>query len=193
MSGGGLPVVNYLSYIRKQVSWMFRKYLLLVIGCGFGLLVLGQDEVVRAQQELIGSKLWSLKFTDWVQNRPADTSFRGKFKVLEFWASWCKPCLEAVPHLNDLQSQFSDSSIVFLSVAYEEPASLQKAMDKVNFETIVVSDQTKRLQTMLRVAYRGVLLIPRTVLLGPDNKILWYGTPAALDRSLINFFLKRKS
>lgn len=172
---------------------MFRKYFLLVICCGFGLLSLGQDQAVRAQQELIGSKLWSLKFTDWVKNQPADTSFRGKFKVLEFWASWCKPCLEAVPHLNDLQRAYSDSSIVFLSVAYEAPAALKKAMEKVNFETIVVSDQTNRLQTMLRIAYKGVLLIPRTVLLGPDNKILWYGTPAALDRSLINFFLKRKS
>ncbi|MFN4315693.1 MAG: TlpA family protein disulfide reductase [Chitinophagaceae bacterium] len=171
----------------------FRQLVLLGSFCFLSVAALGQREAVQAQQELVGSKLWRLEFTDWIRNQPEDSSFRGKYKVLEFWASWCRPCLEAVPHLNELQRRFSDSAIVFLSVAYEAPESLKKAMEKVNFETIVVSDQTQQLHLQLRIGYRGTLFLPRTVILGPDNKILWYGTPRALTEKLIETFLKRKS
>ena len=39
--------------------------------------------------------------------------------VVEFWATWCPPCREAIPHLNELADQFTDRSINFLSVTHE--------------------------------------------------------------------------
>ena len=148
-----------------------------------------QKEQKKAQRELIGSRLMKLEFTDWLLNKPADTTLNGRLKVLEFWASWCKPCLEAVPHLNQLQRHFSDSSVLFLSVTNEAPPVAERGLSKVRFETIVVSDQTNRLQHLLRVAYQGQLFLPQTVLLDANNRILWYGTPLELSAERINQFL----
>ncbi len=148
-----------------------------------------QQDVFLAQKELIGSKLWQLSFTDWLQNQPADTSFKGKYKVLEFWATWCKPCLEAVPHLNKMQKQFADSNIVFLSVTHQTPEETAKTLEKYNFETIVVSDRSRRIHDMLRIAYKGTMGLPRTVILDANNNILWYGNPKALTPKLIKSFL----
>jgi thiol-disulfide isomerase/thioredoxin len=57
--------------------------------------------------------------------RPATTMFQlmteawGRATVLEFWATWCPPCREAIPHLNELADQFKDSPIDFLSLTPE--------------------------------------------------------------------------
>lgn len=44
---------------------------------------------------------------------------RGKVVVLEFWATWCQPCVATIPHLNDLAEQFRNKPIVFISVTSE--------------------------------------------------------------------------
>ena len=44
---------------------------------------------------------------------------KGKVVVLEFWATWCGPCVRSIPHLNDLAEQFKDRPVVFISVTSE--------------------------------------------------------------------------
>jgi thiol-disulfide isomerase/thioredoxin len=39
---------------------------------------------------------------------------KGKVVVLEFWATWCGPCIKAMPHLNDLVEQFKNKPVVFI-------------------------------------------------------------------------------
>ncbi len=149
-----------------------------------------QPQLYRAQQELIGSKVWKLEFTHWLKNPPADTSFDGRLKVLEFWATWCRPCLRAIPHMNALQREFQDSSIVFLSVTHQSLEETRATMEKYNFETIVVSDSTQRVHQLLRIAYNGTMGLPRTVIVDAENNIRWYGNPQSLSPKLIRRMLK---
>ena len=62
---------------------------------------------IKAQKKLIGDKIEKIEFTDYLKNEPKNKDFENKFKIIEFWATWCKPCLEAVPHLNELKSEFN--------------------------------------------------------------------------------------
>lgn len=149
-----------------------------------------QSNLFKPQEEIIGTTAAELRFTDYLLNEPADKSFNKKFKVLEFWATWCKPCLKAVPHLNKLQQKFRDSNIVFLSITYEGPAIAQKAFSKVDFETVVVSDQTRAVHQALRVQYNGTMPLPRTVLIDDQNKIIWFGSPNDLNAKKLERFLR---
>lgn len=170
-----------------------RRFFFLIMFAVFALAapVRAQEHAYAAQQELVGSRLLDLHFTDWLKNQPADTNFQGRFKVLEFWATWCRPCLAAVPHLNKLQREFADSNIVFLSVTYQTPEETKATLAKHNFETIVVSDRNRRLHNLLRISYNGTMGLPRTVILDKNNNILWYGNPKRLSARVIKEFLRR--
>ena len=166
--------------------------LLLLVGFCPGL-SFAQSDLFKPQNELIGTTVGEIKITDYLLNEPANKNFNNKFKVLEFWATWCKPCLKAVPHLNKLRDKFSDSNLVFLSITYESPEVVQKVFSKVKFETIVVSDQTRTIHRALRVQYNGTMPLPRTVLVDDQNRIVWYGSPKDLSEKLIKRFLGKES
>jgi uncharacterized protein (TIGR03435 family) len=55
-------------------------------------------------------------------------ALRGKAVVIEFWATWCAPCVDAIPHLNELAKQFASRPIQFISVTSEEKAVVEKFM-----------------------------------------------------------------
>jgi thiol-disulfide isomerase/thioredoxin len=166
------------------------KKLIFLFICLIPAMLLAQDELFKPQKELIGTTVNEIKLTDYVLNEPANKNFSNKFKVLEFWATWCKPCLKAVPHLNKLQRKFSDSNLVFLSVTYEKPEVAQKVFSKIKFETVVVSDQTRTIHQVLRVQYKGTMPLPRTVLIDNQNRIIWYGSPKELSEKKVAQFLK---
>lgn len=168
------------------------KKALFVVCFLFPTLLFAQFYLSKVQAELIGTKAKDLTITDYLQNKPADTSFNSKFKVVEFWATWCKPCLRAVPHLNRLQKKFQNKNVVFLSFTYEPPEVTMKTLEKVKFESIVVSDQTKNTHRSLHIEYKGTMILPRTVLIDDENNIVWYGNPDKLSEKLIERFLRKE-
>jgi uncharacterized protein (TIGR03435 family) len=64
-----------------------------------------------------------LTLTKTIQGSPAAEiswdKLKGKVVVLEFWATWCGPCVQSIPHLNDLAEQFRDKPVIFISVTSE--------------------------------------------------------------------------
>ena len=40
---------------------------------------------------------------------------------MDFWATWCTPCIESIPRLNDLHARFEHEKVTFFSVTYEPP------------------------------------------------------------------------
>jgi len=154
--------------------------------------VAAQKELFAPQQKLLNTITDSIQFTDYLLNEPPDKNFNNKFKVLEFWATWCRPCLKAVPHLNKMKKKFEGKNVVFLSVTNERPAKAAEAFKKNKFETIVVSDTTRGIQRRLLVEMDGLMPIQRTVLIDDDNRIVWYGSPEKLTPALIDRFLRKE-
>ena len=154
--------------------------------------MLAQPALFKPQFELLNTKIDIVDFRVFLLNEPADKNFDGKFKVLEFWATWCRPCLKAVPHINKLQAKFKQSNLVFLSVTYEKPQKAFEAFKKVKFETIVVTDTTRSIHKKLRIDMNGTMPLPRTVLIDDENNIVWYGSPEKLTETLLQRFLRKE-
>lgn len=152
----------------------------------------GQD-LFKVQKQMIGNSIETIEFTDYIKNISADNQLNTQFKVMEFWASWCQPCLKVLPHLNKLNSKFKDkNNLLFLSITYEAPEQIQKTLEKFNFETAVVSDQNKTIHQALKIEHEGFMILPVTVLVDDNNKVIWYGSPHRLNERILHRFINRE-
>src|SRR5713101_5460785 len=70
---------------------------------------------------VIGNAAPAIKLEKLLQAPPnASTDWeklKGKVVVLDFWATWCTPCVAGIPHLNQLAAEFSGQPVVFIGIA----------------------------------------------------------------------------
>lgn len=85
------------------------------------------------------------KFSGFNQQQQRDLQqYRGKVVYLDFWASWCGPCLDSFPFMNKLQNRFQDKGLVVLAVNLDENREDGEnflAQHPVGFEVAVDNDQ----------------------------------------------------
>ncbi|WP_233164646.1 thioredoxin family protein [Pedobacter sp. ASV28] len=78
----------------------------------------------------IGDQVPDIEFKDiinWNKTSAKLSDFRGKLVILDFWATWCVPCISALPKLDSLQKQFKDE-IVILPITYEKKELIQSVL-----------------------------------------------------------------
>jgi thiol-disulfide isomerase/thioredoxin len=138
----------------------------------------------------VGEAAPQINISDWIANLPADQSLAGKNIVLEFWATWCGPCIAAVPHINQIQNEINNPNLYFLSMTDEPVAKVEKTLKRVHFKSIVVSDQTKKTHIAYGDGKKGLEKYPLTILIDKKGVIKWIGEPQNLSVSLLNDFLQ---
>ncbi|OBX23839.1 MULTISPECIES: TlpA family protein disulfide reductase [Bizionia] len=164
---------------------MLKNILFLLFLISGSSCIFSQDNISTKQ------KAPSISVTDWIANVPNDKNLNNKYIVLEFWATWCAPCLKNVPHLNDLQSKFSHyENLVFMSITNEEPLKVKKLLERIHFKSIVVSDTKNQTQIAYGDGKTGITRLPLTILIGKDGYIRWIGTASQLNEIVLENFLK---
>ncbi|MEO8301545.1 MAG: TlpA disulfide reductase family protein [Rhizomicrobium sp.] len=109
---------------------------------------------------------------------------RGRIVLIDFWASWCPPCILAIPHLSQLQKKYGARGFQVVGVSMDDSANTTKeTMQKIRFNYPVVPGDAK-----LGNLYGGVLGLPLQFLIGADGKILAIRSgafpPTALDNEI---------
>jgi thiol-disulfide isomerase/thioredoxin len=102
--------------------------------------------------------------------------YRGQVTVVNFWATWCPPCVEEIPSLNRLRQAMADVPFELVSVNYaEDPATVLEFMDRVHVDFPVLSDPDG-----VESARWKVIVFPSTFVVGPNGQIR-YGVNAAIE------------
>lgn len=65
--------------------------------------------------------------------RVTATSFGGKVLVLNFWATWCTPCVQEIPSLNEFQKEFAKDGVVVVAVSIDKnPQKYRNFLDRIH-------------------------------------------------------------
>ncbi len=99
--------------------------------------------------------------------RVSPESFGGKVLVLNFWATWCAPCVEEIPSLNEMQKRFAGSGIVVVAVSIDKNQQKYRAfLDRIHVSFDTARDPSSDLSTRY-----GTFQYPETYII-QDGRIM---------------------
>lgn len=148
----------------------------------------------------VGSKAPGIKADKWVKGAEVKSFESGKVYVLEFWATWCPPCIKSIPLLTDLKKSHKDVTVIGMasSETRGKPGTPQTLAKVEKF----VADQGAAMDYTVAYDAKGTMGkdwlraagqsgIPCAFVVDGDSKITWIGNPldheslvAAVDAAL---------
>lgn len=132
----------------------------------------------------MGKPAPEIQVSKWVKNGPVHLG-AGKNRnifVIEFWATWCPPCLTSIPHLSDLQAKYKDQGVVVVGITKEDEATVKEFVTShQNMDYHVALDKNGETN---KVYMKGIDSIPTAFVIDKQGIVVWRGHPMQLDKVL---------
>ena len=100
--------------------------------------------------------------------------------LMEFWATWCPPCRESIPHLNSIYEKYHPKGLSVVGISNEDAATVQAFMRQVPMKYPVALDLLRRYSGALNINS-----IPHAFLVNRAGKVVWDGHPMSLTEAEI--------
>lgn len=167
--------------------------------------------LVPAYGEEVGPKVGDaapeLRVSEWIKGEPISRFERGQVYVVEFWATWCIPCVYSMPHLSDIQQKYRDQGVTVIAVSVMEEmeedsfdvpgngilpkevfsgrAIAERYVRKIDTHVAIDANTTGEQAGVMAKAWLGEdRAIPRCLIVDRDMKIAWIGHPMRVDGPL---------
>ena len=143
-------------------------------------------DILIAKQTSIGSVAPDFLQRDTLDHEIRLSSFRGKYVLMDFWASWCRPCRVENPILVNAFHKYSNKSFTILGISLDNNRnSWAKAIRKDKLSWTQLSD-LKFWKNEVALQY-GIKSVPQNILIDPEGKIIGKNiSPSHLDEVLAN-------
>jgi thiol-disulfide isomerase/thioredoxin len=137
----------------------------------------------------VGDKAPALAVKEWVKGDPITGFEKGKVYVVEFWATWCGPCIASMPHLSELQKQYKDKGVTIVGVTTEDRRNTLEAVKKMVAAkgdtmgyTVGWDDAHKTYESYMNAAAQNG--IPTSFIVNRDGVIAYIGHPMKINKTL---------
>ena len=128
-------------------------------------------------------------FNDIAGKQHTLADYRGKWVLINFWATWCPPCLEEIPDLISLHEQHKDKDLVVIGIAtdYTDPKVVASFVRdrRISYPIVLATDSI--------VAQIGrVEGLPMTYMYNPQGKMVAYNVGALSKKSVEGYIARKK-
>jgi thiol-disulfide isomerase/thioredoxin len=142
----------------------------------------------------IGDKAPAIKVAKWMTKEPpslpGDKEAEKHVFVVEFWATWCKPCWVSIPHLADLQKKYEKDGLIIIGISNEELDTIAKFIgsdkggQKMEMPYFVGADDDMGTNRLWADDVQG---IPYAFIVNKSGIVVWRGNPLepAFDSALV--------
>ena len=162
---------------------MFKKSIItsiMILFVGFAFAQESNNDKKLWAKSILNQKAPQIAVEKWLSDQPRT---EGKFILVDFWATWCGPCIRVIPKLNEWHKEFSDNLVIIgLSDEKEEVIQNKKEI-KIDYFSAI--DTKKTLNKELEV--KG---IPHCILIDPEGRGRWEGFPTLTGHELTKEVLK---
>lgn len=128
----------------------------------------------------LGKPAPNYKFTNIlnsIENEISLNDLKGKPVILEFWATWCGPCIPAMKKLDSLQQEFKDD-IEIITISPEKKERLEKFIKKSNTSLRIVSDSAHTVNFKYKI-------IPHTIIIDKNGIVKGITSPKNINKEVI--------
>ncbi len=126
------------------------------------------QKLVNAYPYMPGKPAPPFTLPDLNGNRRSLSDFQGRYVLLDFWASWCDPCIRSIPHLKKLYQRWHSGGFEIIGISIDETeAKARKAVETHRMPWTILWAGS-RSQTAVDYGVQG---IPHYVLIAPDGTI----------------------
>ena len=181
-----------------KIAHLKSRLMLAAVMCGVGAAILLQ-QAASAKDLGIGSKAPALDIEHWVQDgngffKPVTEFEKDKVYVVEFWATWCGPCIQSMPHLADLQNKYRGNGVQIISVSDESLDEVKDLLGKKNEDVGKTFAEVTAAYSLTtdpdRSVYKDYMTaakqqgIPTAFVVGKTGIVEWIGHPMDMDGPL---------
>jgi len=142
--------------------------------------------LAAAQTLAVGADAPPLQIEKWVKGDPIESFAPGKIYVVEFWATWCGPCIAGMPHLSKLQAAYKDKGVTIIGTSSADRNNTLAKVEAMVADkgdvmayTVAWDDGRKTNEAYMKAS--GQKGIPCAFLIDGKGKVAYIGHPAVLD------------
>lgn len=139
---------------------------------------------------MVGDKAPSITVAEWIKGTAVKSFEPGRVYVVEFWATWCGPCIASMPHLSQLQKEYADKGFTVIGVSSVDKkgntleAARAMVADKGDKMGYTVAWDTERKTSEAWMVAAGRRGIPCSFVVDKSGRVAFIGHPMTLDKPL---------
>ena len=138
----------------------------------------------------VGDPAPRLDIAKWIKGDEVAEFQRGRVYIVEFWATWCGPCVQSMPHLSAAQREYSNQGLTVIGITSADKhgntleAAERMIAAKGELADYAIAFDNERITNNLWMRAAGATTIPQAFVVDREGRIAFIDNPAFLDDPL---------
>jgi thiol-disulfide isomerase/thioredoxin len=147
------------------------------------------SNAVNRGSDATASVVYATSFPDLAGVQQPIAQWSQRLLIINFWASWCAPCIEEVPLLVRMQKKYQDRGLQIIGIAADSQLNAAKFAQKLEINYPTLPDESRAIEFSKRVGNR-LALLPFSIVVGADGQIVMTKLGVFSDQELETLILK---